>query len=288
MCAFFVLRRKHLIAFGALLVFVVFMCSLSVAVCVQSDALQPSAVRVPILMYHSILKDPAAAGDYVISPEVLEADLRYLKNNGYTTVLSRDLYAYVTEGKRLPEKPVVITFDDGHANNLLYALPILEKLDMCAVISIVGKYSEQYSASDDHHPSYAYLSWSEINALLESGRIEIANHSYDMHEQLTRKGTMKKADETQETYTQRLKLDLNETQRLLNENCHTTPIAFTYPFGAVCYDSIETVKEIGFCVTYGCAEQVNYISDAASLYCLGRFNRPSGIATEKFMQRIEK
>ena len=63
-------------------------------------------------MYHSILKDPQRTGDYVISPEQLEKDLIYLQNHGYTTVLLADLIAYVHEGTPLPDKPIVLTFDD--------------------------------------------------------------------------------------------------------------------------------------------------------------------------------
>ncbi len=284
---FFILKRKYAVALLLLCAAAVLFSCMFLAADVQTSGEVQTGVRVPVLMYHSILKDPAAAGKYVVSPQTLEADLTYLKENGYSSVLSSDLAAYVNEGKPLPEKPVVITFDDGHANNLLYALPIFEKLDMRGVICVVGKYSEEFSDTDDHNPSYAYLSWTEIDTLVQSGRFEIANHSYDMHARSTRKGTMKKLGEDYDTYCVNLKTDLSKTQTLLKENCNITPIAFSYPFGSVCEDSVSVLRELGFAVSYGCAERVNYITDADSLYCLGRFNRPSGISTAEFMKRIE-
>lgn len=285
---FFVLKRKFILIMFSLILVMFLTFSFSKASHVETSQQMQDGVFVPVLMYHSILKDPSAAGKYVVSPQTLEADLKYLKEKGYTTVLSSDLVAYVDEGKPLPEKPVIITFDDGHANNLLYALPIFEKLDMCGVICIVGKYSESASLSEDHHPSYAYLSWDEINILKTSGRFEIANHSYDMHKSAARKGTKIQAGEDCYVYNEKLKTDLEKTQKLLLENCNTTPIAFSYPFGAVCSQSLPVVRDVGFRVSYGCAEKVNYITDDASLYCLGRFNRASGMSTYEFMQKVLK
>lgn len=135
-----------------------------------------------ILMYHSVLKDPAKTGMYVITPSRLEGDMKYLKERGYETVVTEDLIDHVYYGKQLPEKPVILTFDDGHYNNLAYALPLLEQYDMQAVISVVGKYTERYSENEDKNPAYAYLSWEDIITLVHSGRVEIQNHSYDMHE----------------------------------------------------------------------------------------------------------
>ena len=69
-------------------------------------------VEVPIIMYHGILKDPKRAGPYVITPDTFEGDLRYLQEHGYTTVVMQDLIDYVDEGRPLPKKPILLTFDD--------------------------------------------------------------------------------------------------------------------------------------------------------------------------------
>lgn len=64
-------------------------------------------------MYHSVLKDQKMDGKYVVSPTEFENDLIYLKEHGYTTIFLQELVDYVYSGAALPEKPVVITFDDG-------------------------------------------------------------------------------------------------------------------------------------------------------------------------------
>ena len=94
-------------------------------------------VRLPVVMYHSILKNPVKKSEYVVSPDLLEKDLKYLKKKGYTPVFMKDVIAY-EEGKgTLPAKPIVLSFDDGYYNNYYYAFPLLRKYDMKAVISIV-------------------------------------------------------------------------------------------------------------------------------------------------------
>lgn len=85
-------------------------------------------VRLPVLMYHGVHSDPKKAGDYVITPQALEEDLLYLQRQGCTTVVMSDLIAYVQQGAPLPEKPVMITFDDGYYNNYLNAYPLLQNI----------------------------------------------------------------------------------------------------------------------------------------------------------------
>ena len=80
-------------------------------------------IEVPIIMYHSILKDSSRSNKYTVTPAVLEEDLKYIKDKGYTTVTIADLISYVYNDTPLPEKPIVLTFDDGHYNNYGYLFP---------------------------------------------------------------------------------------------------------------------------------------------------------------------
>ena len=94
-------------------------------------------IKLPIIMYHSIVKNEDRSGEYVITPIELEKDLLYLKQNGYTTVFVNDVIRYVKRGGELPEKPIILSFDDGTYNYREYLLPLLEKYDMKATVSIV-------------------------------------------------------------------------------------------------------------------------------------------------------
>ncbi|MBQ4538949.1 MAG: polysaccharide deacetylase family protein [Oscillospiraceae bacterium] len=241
----------------------------------------------PILMYHGILKDPARGGDYVISPQLLESDLAFLKSRGYTSLLPSELYEAVTKGEDLPPKPVMITFDDGFLNNLTYGLPLLEKYDMKATVAVVGSYSERFSDTPDPNPAYAHLSWDDITELTQSGRVEIANHSYDMHKKEGRKGTRRKFGEDEADYYAALVQDVGKTQSLLEQHCGIVPTAFAYPYGSISRESVAVLQEMGFNVLFTCSEKVNMINgEVDQLLSLGRFNRPKGISTERFMKRL--
>ena len=106
--------------------------ALGAAAVVSVRAVEES-VEIPVVMYHALLKDEAQHGRYVISPAEFENDLLYLKKHGYTTILVEDLIAY-TQGASLPEKPVLLTFDDGYYNNYLYAFPLAQKYQCKFVI----------------------------------------------------------------------------------------------------------------------------------------------------------
>ena len=128
-------------------------------------------VRLPVLMYHGVHSNPKKAGDYVITPQALEEDLLYLQRQGCTTVVMSDLIAYVQQGTPLPEKPVMITFDDGYYNNYLNAYPLLQKYQMKAVISIIVGETDKYSELDENKENYSHITWDMINEMMESGVI---------------------------------------------------------------------------------------------------------------------
>ena len=248
----------------------------------------PEPVPLPAIMYHSILKSQSRAGTYVVSPAVFREDMQYLLDNGYETVFIEDLIQY-TEGDDLPEKPVMVTLDDGYLNNLTYILPILEELDIKAVISVVGSYTVTFSETPDPNPNYAHLSYEDINAITASGHVEIQNHSYNMHSQSPRFGSKRRQGENSQSYKAFFCGDCIKLQQLLKDKCGITPTAYTYPFGAITPDTTEYLKELGFKASLSCEEKCNYITrDPECLFLLGRYNRPSGISNREFMKKALK
>ena len=99
-------------------------------------------VRLPIIMYHSIQKNNKAKSKFIITPEEFEGDLKYIKDNGYTTIVMQDLIDFVYENKELPEKPIMLTFDDGYYNNYLYAFPLVKQYECKIILSPIGKQSD--------------------------------------------------------------------------------------------------------------------------------------------------
>lgn len=254
----------------------------------QGEKQARNNVRVPIIMYHSVLPDAGRAGDYIVTPSTLESDILYLKNNGFTPVFVSDLVGFCKGKKDLPVKPVVLTFDDGSYSILTEVLPLLEKHGVCATVAAVGRYTEAAAEEAEPSPMYSYLDPDDIKKLLASGRIELADHSYDMHSLDRRRGTLQLPTESFEDYRRALLNDTFEAQRLFKEKCGCTPEVYAFPFGLNCKAGRAVIAMCGFKAVLGVEEKVNVIEkgNADSLFMLGRFNRPSGISTEEFMLRI--
>ncbi len=277
-----VIHLSKILLFSALLV-TLLTVGISIVLATSEDY-----IEVPIIMYHSILKDPSRSNKYTVTPTVLEEDLKYIKDKGYTTVTIADLISYVYDDMPLPEKPIVLTFDDGHYNNYGYLFPLLEKYDMKAVISIVGSYTDKFTETDEANLNYSYLRWKDIKELMDTGRIEFQNHTYSLHSNTGKRiGTKKIKGETDEHYKSILKDDILKLQQEFEENTNYFPQCFTYPFGGISNASLDIIKELGFKASLSCEQGINKLTkNPNSLYLLKRYNRPSYISTYNFFQKI--
>ncbi len=246
-------------------------------------------VFVPIIMYHSLLKDTSLQNDYTISPMLFEADLKYLKENNYTSVTVADLIDYVYNDKPLPEKCIMLTFDDGYYNNYYYAFPLLKKYECKAVISPIASMTEFYTQNNEISVNYGHISVDNIKEMVQSGYVEIQNHSYDMHRLKPRMGVNKKKGEAFDSYKSNIEKDIITAQNYLKDNTGISPQCFVYPFGAKCEETEKIIKELGFKCTLTCTEEPNYISKSEeSLINLGRYRRDNGESMEALIDRINK
>ncbi len=254
----------------------------------SADVNKEKSVFLPVIMYHSVFS--GTPEEYIVTPVQFENDLSWLAENGYTSVTVQQLMDYVQNKGNLPEKSVMITFDDGCYNNLSDVLPLLEKYDMHAVVSVVGQYTDVTAVNDPHIPAYSYLTWDDINRLIASGRVEIGNHTYNMHSfKGDRKGCSKNPSESEEEYHTVLTEDLSRLQSEIYEHTNTLSVVFAYPFGYISKESLPVIRELGFTVTLTCSERPNYITrNPECLYGINRYNRSGFYSTEEFMNKIFK
>ena len=250
---------------------------------------EKDGVFLPVIMYHSIVDDSSKINQYTVTPEIIENDMKYLKNQGFETVLTEELVQYIENDVPLPEKPVMITLDDGFYNNFCYLVPLLEKYDMKAVVSVVGEFVDSASQRDAHMPEYSYLTWDDISEMCQHSCIEIGNHTYAMHSTDLRKGSSKLSYETPEQYSEIFFQDINKLQNLLETNSGVIPVSFAYPFGYISRESIPILKKSGIRATFTCYEKPNYIvKDSDCLFGINRYNRSGNISTEEFMNKALK
>lgn len=134
-------------------------------------AAQPlTAQRTPILMYHRVEVPPADADDFrlnlTVHPEIFGGQMDYLVSAGYTSITLADWVRAMAGDADMPEKPVVITFDDGYIDAYTEAFPRLQARGLVGTFFIVPTFLEQWG----------YMSWGHLAELHNAGH-EIANHS---------------------------------------------------------------------------------------------------------------
>lgn len=280
------IRKMYCIVLPAAVLSLLCGLFLSFSLISGNDSNSDEGIALPVIMYHSIC--PGKSSEYSVTPEQAENDLAWLRSHGYTSVTAGQLIDYAYGKGSLPDKPVLITLDDGFYNNLSCFLPLLEKYDMHAVVSIVGKYTSELAAADPHCDAYSYLTWEDCDELLKSGRFEIGNHTFDMHNASgARKGCAIAAGESAEDYASALMSDVGLMQSEITEHTGVCPVVFAYPFGSVCRESIPVLRDAGFMMTLTCREKINTITrDPDCLIGIGRFNRSGLVSTGDFMSRI--
>lgn len=182
-----------------------------------------SAPGLPVLVYHKIGRVPPGSklGELWVTPEKFRAQIAWLLKHGYTTVLFSDLLKAHKGGAALPDKPVLITFDDGYANNYTYAYPILKELgakgNMFVVYDTIGKANLWHDTKTEPWINMATLDM--LKEMGESGAMEFGSHTMS-HPDLERIPLEDAAWE------------LAESKKQLETALGVRICAFAYPYGA--------------------------------------------------------
>jgi peptidoglycan/xylan/chitin deacetylase (PgdA/CDA1 family) len=205
-------------------------------------AKQVAAQSIPILLYHGVITAPGWKSDGTnISLSVFQDQMFALKKAGYQSVTLAQFLDFMQSGKPLPQKSVLITFDDGRADSFYPVDPILRVLNFNAVMFVItGR-----SFGSDNSKNTFHLSEDELKKMLGSGRWEMASHTQNGHGfmNIDSRGTQghfltdklwldgEKRLETDEEYAQRVNADLIASKRNLEKNLGIKVLGFAYPFG---------------------------------------------------------
>jgi len=123
-------------------------------------------------MYHYISAPPTGADairlDLSVTPQRFESHLKYLRDAGYHVITLDDMLYYLTQGRPLPEKPVILTFDDGYEDNYRNAFPLLEKYGMVGHFFLITDFINQGRPG--------YMTWPQIEEMAAAGQ-RFGSHS---------------------------------------------------------------------------------------------------------------
>jgi peptidoglycan/xylan/chitin deacetylase (PgdA/CDA1 family) len=108
-----------------------------------------------------------------VTPDIFAAQLNLLREAGFTTITLSDLYQYLAVGRNLPERPIILTFDDGYIDNYTNAFPLLKQYGMTGTFFVL---TGRADAADS-----AYLSWDMIQEMSDAG-MDIQLHAREHYD----------------------------------------------------------------------------------------------------------
>lgn len=219
---------------------------------------KPEKKHIPIFLYHSI-KPEIGENDnknMVVTRENFEADLKYLKDNGYTSIDLKTLIDYYENPRtKLPDKPFVITFDDGYLDNYEHAYPLLKEYQTKALIHIIAWSVGRDKFILNDNPINPHFTWEQGIEMVDSGLIELGSHTFDMHspaglsygyEEAAGLGLEAMENEGRDEYYSRIHKDLEKSKDIMEENLGRKVNAIAYPYGRYNDVVIQVVKDLGF------------------------------------------
>lgn len=227
---------------------------------IKPVSLKTGVIHVPILLYHRI-RDNKPYDRYSVTIENFDKQMAYLKNNGYNVIPFSLFYSALTTDQKLPENPMVISFDDNYVDQYTNAYPILKKYNFPAIFYIQTKMTNHKT----------FLSWEMMREMLKNN-MEIGSHTVG-HRKLTK------------ISAKDLEYELLASQEILEQNLYTSIYDFAYPYGLYSKDVAKAVEAAGY-------------RSAATVVQSADHNRASGTYTIKrlpvtndfnlFLSRIKK
>lgn len=190
---------------------------------------------VPVLMYHDFAAEDS---DYTMSKERFRRQMQALVLLGYETVTFRQVLDYADGKGELPEKPVILVSDDGYTGVLTTALPVLEELDFCMTVAVIG---ELLGEAGGDHP---HFSLEELTAADPNGRIELVSHSHSLHRMTEEMTGAVNLTLPEDRYAEILRRD-HAAMEALSDAHPMIDKVFVYPFGAYSPESEAILAELG-------------------------------------------
>ncbi len=182
----------------------------------NSQVFADNSLSVPVLVYHNF--DPSVPGSMTVDTAKFEAQVKWLKDNGFTVIPLKQLVAYL-EGKTqsLPAKSVVITADDGKESVYKYMAPIVRKYSIPVTLFI---YPSAIS-----NASYA-MTWAQLKELQQTGLFDIQGHTY-WHPNFKQE----KKRLTPEAYQKFDDVQLAKSKKVLEDKLGIQVTLLAWPFG---------------------------------------------------------
>lgn len=264
----------------------------------QATALPDETVSrdVPVLMWHNLAEE--SSGDMTISVDTFRAQIEALHEAGFKTVSLQQLYDYVHFGTELPEKPIVLTFDDGYFSNYEYAFPILQEYDMQATIFAIGVSVGKDTYKDTDHAMTPHFGADEAREMVDSGLISVQSHTFDMHQwppfedgnAQVRETLLPFDGEADADYEAAVEADFAESRELLESITGQPVNALAFPEGAYVTLTQDALRSAGAEMTFTTVRAVNTVVKGLpqSLCAMPRFGMTESTDMTALVAELEQ
>lgn len=256
------------------------LCALTAAPAVVAAEQPRPETGFEVLAYHDVrdrVRDDFDRDQYVISTRNLIDHLSWLETNGYVPVSIDEILAARDGGPALPDKAVLLTFDDGFKSVHTHVLPILEAFGFPAVVSIVTDWIDNDVEVEQGGRTLTrehFMSWDEVRELADSGLVEIASHTHDLHRGIlgnpqdneqpaavTRRYLGDAAYESEADYLARIDRDLAASAERIRAHTGRAPRVVTWPYGEYNEQLLEAAARHGMTMSLTLGEGSNSVDD---------------------------
>jgi peptidoglycan/xylan/chitin deacetylase (PgdA/CDA1 family) len=230
----------------------------------DTGTLVQSQAPVPVLMYHVIVAPPASAQlpELYVDPKTFDQQMEMLKKQGYTGVSLNQVYDAWFKGGKLPEKPVVVSFDDGYRSQYVYARPVLRKLGWPGVLSLIAGRIDQPDAE---------LTPAMVEQMIKDGW-ELDSH------------TINHVDVSQANGAQ-LTSEVAGSRKMLQHRFHQPVNFFCYPSGRYDDQAIRAVRDAGY---LGATTTNEGLASKSEMYTLKRIRVDGSDGVTGLEQKLQQ
>ncbi len=218
-----------------------------------------------VLSYHDVVLSRDELTEDAVTLDHLVNHFEWLLAHGYHPVSVTDILAARAGDRSLPSKAVLLTFDDGYDSFYEYVFPLLKAYKYPAVLALVGSWME---TPEGERVAYGkggisrdlLLSWQQVSEIDQSGLVEVASHSFDLHKEVLANAQgnrlaagasltynkKNKSYETREAYRERVRLDLEKAQANFKKRIGHEARVIVWPYGRYTDIGVEVAVEEGF------------------------------------------
>jgi len=246
--------------------------------------------QVPILMYGDVTDEAGA-----VTPALFLEHMTALYEAGYNAVSLQALNDYVIRGTRLPQRPVVITFDGGYLSAYTHGFPVLEQYDFHAVFFVTGVVFGRDTDPISGNPVCPRFGIHEAKKMVESGLVSIQSNSWSLSLSegdgtSSRRGVLRMDSESEPDYLRALWDDHAMISGLLRDVTGEEVNAFAYPFGLSDRFSSIVLRNLGITMTFSESPGLNTLVRGLpqSLYEMNRIRVDGSLTGEALIREISQ